>query len=130
MFANDDKYADETKTVTFNVEQKELTITANDQSYPFNNQMQGEDGTTYTNSADISEKITVDGLVEGDAVTVTATGSIRDVGTAANTYAIDWGETNKNNYVIAEELGTLQVTPHDEEVTFTASSAAAKSMRI
>ncbi len=81
VFANDDKYADETKTVTFNVEQKELKITANDQTYPFNNQTQGEGDTTYEDPAEISEKITVEGLVAGDSLaSIILDGQAKDIG--------------------------------------------------
>ena len=44
-----------------------------------------------------------------DKITVTATGTITDPGTADNTYTIDWGSVNQNNYVLTEELGTLTV---------------------
>ena len=81
VFANDNKYADETKTVTFNVAQKALTITAEDQTYLFNNQMQGEGDTIYEDSAVIKEKVAVDGLVEGDALTsITLDGAEKEIG--------------------------------------------------
>ncbi len=65
------------------------------------------------------------GLYDVDAgdVTVTATGSITDVGTAENTYTIDWGTANSNNYEISETLGTLAVTINTDEINITSGSA-------
>ncbi len=65
------------------------------------------------------------GLYDVDAgdVTVTATGSITDVGTAENTYSIDWGTANSNNYEISETLGTLAVTINTDEINITSGSA-------
>ena len=81
VFANDDKYADETKNVTFNVAQKALTITAVDQSYPFNDQIQGEGGTAYEDPAEIAEKVTVEGLVAGDTLeSIILDGQAKDIG--------------------------------------------------
>ena len=81
VFANDDKYADETKTVTFNVAKKALTITAEDQTYPFNDQIQGEGDTTYEDPAEITEKVTVDGLIPGDTLSsVILDGQAKDIG--------------------------------------------------
>ena len=53
----------------------------------------------------------VSGIVSADEgdVTVTATGTITDVGTADNTYSIDWGGANSNNYTVLEEVGILTV---------------------
>ena len=59
----------------------------------------------------------VQGLAAYDVgkVTVTANGTITDVGTAVNTYAIDWGTVNSENYTIdSENLGTLEVTKPEE----------------
>ena len=63
------------------------------------------DGTPLTN-----EEVTITGLVNGETATVTATGSQTIVGTSSNTYSIEWGTTNPNNYEITENLGTLVVT--------------------
>ena len=59
--------------------------------------------------------ISTPGLLDADIgkVTVTATGTITDVGSVANTYMIDWGDVNKDNYSLSEELGTLTVTARD-----------------
>ncbi len=125
VFANDDKYADETKTITFNVAQKELTITANDQSYPFNNQMQGEDGTTYTNSADISEKVTVDDPVTGDTLTsIVLTGQAKDIdeyeGKIVPSSAViknSGGQNVTSNYDITYTAGKLTITSVNAPLT-------------
>ena len=46
-----------------------------------------------------------------DSITVTATGTITDAGTADNPYTIDWGGTDPNNYSVSEEPGKLTVDP-------------------
>ena len=125
VFANDDKYADETKTITFNVAQKELTITAEDQTYPFNNQMQGEDGTTYTNSADISEKVTVDDPVTGDTLTsIVLTGQAKDIdeyeGKIVPSSAViknSGGQDVTSNYNITYTAGKLTITSVNAPLT-------------
>ena len=59
-----------------------------------------------------------------DKITVTATGTITDPGTADNTYTIDWGSVNSDNYVLSEDLGTLTVLEaYDTPVVLTAASA-------
>ena len=65
---------------------------------------------------------TVTGAAAGDTISVTATGSLTDVGTADNTYTIDWGEANADNYLVTEALGTLTVTANDSAITLTAPS--------
>ena len=69
--------------------------------------------------------VTVTGLVESEAgmVSVTAEGSITDVGTVENGYSVDWGDVNPANYAIAENLGTLEVTVNDNPITITSASA-------
>ena len=61
--------------------------------------------------------------MQGESATVTATGSITDVGSVENGYTLDWGNTNKNNYSVQEDLGILEVTENDTEITFTATTA-------
>ncbi len=84
---------------TLTVEPAEVTVTTGSESKVF-------DGKPLTGGG-----ATITGLVKGESATVTATGTITDVGSAVNTYAIDWGETRKENYTISESLGTLEVTP-------------------
>ena len=48
---------------------------------------------------------------DDEKVAVTATGTITDVGSVVNTYTIDWGDVNANNYNLSDNLGTLTITP-------------------
>ena len=95
---------------TLKVTKAEATVTTGSASKAY-------DGTALTNS-----EATATGLVADETVTVTATGSITDIGTAQNTYSIDWGSTNKENYTVTESLGTLEVTT--KAVTITADSGS------
>lgn len=67
----------------------------------------------------------ITGIASADEgqVTVTATGSITDIGTAENTYSIDWGSAKSSNYTLSENLGTLEITANDTAITFTSASA-------
>ena len=59
----------------------------------------------------------VEGLVNGETVELTTTGSQTDVGTSTNTYSINWekGTAKQNNYKVTEEaLGILKVTARPE----------------
>ena len=53
----------------------------------------------------------VTGLAKGETIAVTASGSITDVGSADNSYTIDWGSTDPDNYNLQEEIGTLTIEP-------------------
>ena len=54
---------------------------------------------------------TITGLVNGETVSFATTGTITNVGTAANSYSLVWDQTAKaTNYKISENLGTLTVT--------------------
>ena len=68
-----------------------------------------------------SDAVNIEGLADGDIITVSATGTITDAGTTDNPYTIDWGNTNPNNYTLTEEPGLLEVTP--KKVTITTGSA-------
>ena len=68
-----------------------------------------------------SDAVNIEGLADGDIITVTATGTITDAGTTDNPYTIDWGNTNPNNYTLTEEPGRLEVTP--KKVTLTTGTA-------
>ena len=63
----------------------------------------------YDGMALTSTEASIEGLVEGETATVTVIGSQTDAGSSVNTYTIDWGTTNKDNYTISENLGTLKV---------------------
>ncbi len=63
------------------------------------------DGTALTNA-----ETAVEGLMTvRDSITVTANGSQTAVGSSANGYSIEWGNTLAANYELAENLGTLTV---------------------
>ena len=51
------------------IEKAALTITANDQTYTYNGNPQGEGDTAYEDPAEIAEKVTVEGLQGSDALT-------------------------------------------------------------
>ena len=74
------------------------------------------DGTPLTN-----DEASIEDLVNGETAEVTATGSQTEVGSSENTYSIEWGDTNPENYEISEVLGTLTVD-NAAEVTLTAPS--------
>ena len=61
------------------------------------------DGTPLTASGSL------DGLVPGETVTFTVTGSQTEVGSSLNTYTITWGSAKQSNYTISEDLGILTV---------------------
>ncbi|HHT24369.1 MAG TPA: hypothetical protein GXZ76_02465, partial [Clostridiaceae bacterium] len=83
-------------TLTINPKAVMITTGSNDKEY---------DGSPLTNPM-----VSIEGLVDGESVTLTATGSQTEVGSSTNTYSIDWGTTDSNNYAITETLGTLTVT--------------------
>ena len=77
----------------------ELTVTTSSAQKQY-------DGTALTNN-----ELQIAGLVGDERVTARTTGSQTEVGSSANTYEIDWGNTDSANYTIAtENLGTLTVT--------------------
>ena len=49
------------------------------------------------------------GVKIGESIRVRATGSRTKVGSSKNTYKIDWGGANPDNYNVSEDLGTLTV---------------------
>ena len=55
--------------------------------------------------------VTVEGLQGRDDITVTATGSITEIGRTLNFYIIDWNAVRSENYIIAFEPGTLEILP-------------------
>ena len=65
----------------------------------------------YDGTALANNELQIAGLVGDERVTARTTGSQTEVGSSANTYEIDWGNTDSANYTIAtENLGTLTVT--------------------
>ena len=104
-----------------------LTVTPASATITTGSASKAYDGTPLTNS-----EASISGLVAGETATVTATGTITEVGTTVNTYTIDWGTAAPGNYAVSEDLGTLQVTaaaptPAPEPygpVTLTSASAS------
>ena len=70
-----------------------------------------------------SSEVTVTGLAAGETVRVTATGSLNSLGSADNTYEIEWTGAKETNYQISETLGTLTMTVNDEAIVITAATA-------
>ena len=50
-----------------------------------------------------------------DRVKIKATGSQTQIGSSVNTYSIDWGDVNPDNYILEEHLGTLTKTAPSSE---------------
>jgi len=50
------------------------------------------------------------------SIRITATGEQEAVGESENSYEIDWGSANPDNYTVTEDLGTLKVLPLDLEL--------------
>ena len=70
----------------------------------------GSASKTYDGTALTNAETAVEGLMTvRDSITVTATGSQTAVGSSANGYSIEWGNTLAANYELAENLGTLTV---------------------
>ena len=91
--------------LTINVEQGSLEITPAPLTITTGSDSKTYDGTALTN-ADAS----IDGLVNDETATITATGSQTAVGSSKNGYEITWGTAKETNYEIVEEnLGTLTV---------------------
>ena len=53
----------------------------------------------------------LEGLVEGDQVELTVTGSQTEVGESVNTCELNWNGVQASDYEVTESLGTLKVTP-------------------
>ena len=79
---------------------------------------------TYDGTPLTADGATVEGLQGGDEITVTVTGSQTDLGSSDNTYTLDWGSTNPDNYRLIEEIGSLDVFTYDAEITITAGSSS------
>ena len=62
------------------------------------------------------DDVSVSGLASGESVTVTASGSITDPGSAENTYSISWDNASESNYTVSVSQGTLTVDPLAVEI--------------
>ena len=83
------------------------------------------DSKTYDGDA-LTAEGSISGFVNGETADFKTTGTQTEVGSSANTYAIDWaaaGNTAKQgNYTISEKLGTLTVTEATDEIIATPGS--------
>ncbi len=76
------------------------------------------DGTALTVAFDPSTGAgSISGLASNESITVTTTGSQTEVGSGTNSYTIDWGTTDPDNYSVHDNLGTLTVTRGQALVT-------------
>ena len=76
------------------------------------------DGTPLT-----SPEATIEGLVNNETATVTATGTITEVGDTDNTYdEIVWGTASQYNYTVKDELGKLKINKNSKLVKLIAAS--------
>ena len=105
---NKDNYVLSDELGKLTVEPAVITVTTGSASRRYN-------GATLT-----SEVFRLTDAPEG--VTGKATGSQTNAGSSLNTYELDWGGVNKDNYTLKEELGTLSVTPIPVTVTTGSSS--------
>ena len=101
---------------TLTVNPRPVTIATEDASKEY-------DGTALTGAG-----ASIDGIVSGETYKLEATGTITEVGSAANSYSMAWagkdnGYTAKaDNYTVTENIGTLTVTTNGAEITLTAES--------
>nr|MCR5073686.1 hypothetical protein [Clostridiales bacterium] len=103
--------------VTLEITPATLTITAINQTYEFNGDIQGEGDTTYDDPALIAQKVTVDGLKGDDALTsIVLDGQGQDAGeyTINVSGALVNGSSPDTNYDVVYVPGTLTITPTGE----------------
>ena len=109
---------------TLTINKRNLTITANPQSYTYDGSAHGESNHTYTGSS-ISSKVTVSGLKSGDNLTSI---KLNGQGTNAGTYnitpsaAVVGNSTTTNNYNITYANGTLTI--NKRQITLTSAGAS------
>ena len=89
-----------------------LTVTKAPATVTTGSRSKAYDGTALTDST-----ASITGLVNSETATVTATGTITEVGSTSNTYSIEWGTAKAANYALTEVLGTLTITKADAAVT-------------
>ena len=94
-----------------------LTVTPLEVKITTGSASKAYDGTPLT-----LDEAEITGLLAGESVTLKASGSITEVGSAANTYDITWDNAKARNYLISENLGTLSVVNNNSPVTLIAAS--------
>lgn len=99
-------YTDVTGSATVTITPATITVSTGSATKVY-------DGTALTEVGN-----TVEGLVAGETLGITNTGSQTEVGTSANTYELAWAAdgneytAKQSNYTVVEaEIGTLEVTP-------------------
>ena len=108
---------------TYSIPKPTLTITARDLTYTYNGEIQGPGDAAYADPAEIAERVSVDGLLNGDAVTsITFNGQGKEIGTyTLEPYGAAISGTNgdaTDNYDIKYVEGTLRISCiHDDTVT-------------
>ena len=99
-----------TVTHTYKVTPKEYTVTTESATKTYS-------GTALTAGGK------VEGIVSGEEVIITTTGSQTEVGTSKNTYTLEWNSAVETNYTLAKEsIGDLTITaksivPDDSDKT-------------
>ena len=99
-----------TVTRTYKVTPKEYTVTTESATKTYS-------GTALTAGGK------VEGIVSGEEVIITTTGSQTEVGTSKNTYTLEWNSAVETNYTLAKEsIGDLTITaksivPDDSDKT-------------
>lgn len=81
-----------------------LTVTKAPLTIKTDAAMRAYDGTALTAEASVT------GLVNGETMDVSATGSQTQVGTSVNSYSVTGGTAKLSNYAVTEDLGVLTVT--------------------
>ena len=82
--------------------------------------MTGSSSKPYDGNELTCQEVAVSGLAEADKkiVKVTTSGTIKNKGKTENTYTVDWGTVNKENYTIKAVLGTLEVFESTDAIVF------------
>ncbi|MBO4903375.1 MAG: FecR domain-containing protein [Lachnospiraceae bacterium] len=80
--------------------------------------------TIYRNFDGEELAISRDGKIRfGDEIAFTATGTITEPGDTTNTYSVAWGESNPNNFILRDRLGTLKVNEVSTPTEYTPSAS-------
>ena len=119
--ATDDTHKDSFGKVDVKISPRSITITANNQSYPYNGDERGEANVVYNNSTVITRKIKVDNLTDPDAAVTSI--KLKGVAVDAGLYEdekgimpsdaviIRNGTDVTKNYFITYVPGKLTITP-------------------
>ncbi|MCR5272619.1 MAG: InlB B-repeat-containing protein [Lachnospiraceae bacterium] len=104
---------------TLKIAKRPVTIATSDATKQYDGTALTADGYEITETNDEAKV----GFVGTDSVAVNVTGTITNVGTAANTFDITAaGTTNLENYNITETPGTLEITANTSKLVITADN--------